>query len=73
MPIATYTPKYGLDNWANGPGQQAGRELELAELLGFAKKHNIQNIVWIRADVHYSAAFHSIPKGSFKDFNPFWS
>lgn len=73
MPIATYTPKYGLDNWANGPGQPAGRELELAELLGFAKKHNIQNMVWVSADVHYSAAFHFRPeKAQFKDFDPFW-
>ena len=59
--------------WANGPGAPLGREHELAELLSFIKRRNIRNIVWVTADVHYSAAHRYEPKAAvFKDFTGFW-
>ncbi|MEM7234794.1 MAG: alkaline phosphatase D family protein, partial [Planctomycetota bacterium] len=61
------------ENAANGDGPALGRELEIAELLGFIKKRNIQNIVWVTADVHYTAAhFYDPQKAQFRDFLPFW-
>jgi alkaline phosphatase D len=38
--------------WANGDGPALGRELEVADLIRFIKNKNIQNIVWLTADVH---------------------
>ena len=59
--------------WANGPGGPLGRELELADLLSFVKRQDIKNLVWVTADVHYSAAHFYDPKAAvFKDFNGFW-
>ena len=59
--------------WANGPGAPMGRELELADLLSFVKRQKIKNLVWVTADVHYSAAHYYDPKSAvFKDFNGFW-
>ena len=59
--------------WANGPGAPMGRELELADLLSFVKRQDIKNLVWVTADVHYSAAHFYDPKAAvFKDFNGFW-
>lgn len=56
---------------SDGPAQ--GRELEIANLLRFIKLNNIQNVVWLTADVHYAAAHYYDPsKAHFKDFNPFW-
>lgn len=59
---------------ANGnDGPAAGRELEVARLLGFIKKYRIGNIVWLTADVHYAAAHYYDPaKAASKDFIPFW-
>lgn len=56
---------------ANGPGEALGRELELARLLRAMR--SIPNVVWITADVHYTAAHHYHPdRAKFKDFRPFW-
>jgi alkaline phosphatase D len=59
---------------ANGdPGPPLGRELEIAELLGFLKKERVRNVVWLTADVHYSAAHHYDPaRARFTGFDPFW-
>jgi alkaline phosphatase D len=62
-----------FENMANGDGAPAGRELEMAELLRFIKHHDIDNIVWLTADVHYCAAHHYHPeRAAFKHFKPFW-
>jgi len=54
-------------------GSPLGRELELADLLRFIARERIQNVVWITADVHYTAAHHYDPaRARFKDFAPFW-
>lgn len=62
-----------FENMANGDGEPMGRELEMAELLAFIKQHDIRNIVWLTADVHYCAAHYYSPENAvFQDFNPFW-
>jgi len=54
-------------------GVALGRELEIADLLRFIKQHNIRNVVWLTADVHYCAAHHYHPsRAKFTDFAPFW-
>lgn len=73
MPIGTYDERFGLDNWANGPGGPLGREWELADLLSYLKQRRVENVVWLCADVHYAAALHYHPERAvFKDFLPFW-
>lgn len=60
-----------IANANNGPA--LGRELEIADLLSFIKRHNIRNVVWFTADVHYTAAHYYDPnQAQFQDFNPFW-
>lgn len=59
---------------ANGnDGPAAGRELEMASLLSYIKHADINNVVWLTADVHYAAAHYYDPKhAATKDFAPFW-
>lgn len=55
------------------PGEPHGRELEVAELLSFAKRNRVTGMVWLTADVHYAAAHHYDPvRATFTDFDPFW-
>jgi alkaline phosphatase D len=62
-----------FDAWANGDGPPLGRELEMANLLAFVKRHEIRNTVWITGDVHYAAAHRYDPgRAVFTDFEPFW-
>jgi alkaline phosphatase D len=62
-----------FEAWANGPGSPLGRELELADVLAFIRRHRIHNVVWVTADVHYAAAHRYDPAvAEFKDFLPFW-
>ena len=81
MPIGLGVPdgevSPGVPRWeaiANGdPGPAQGRELEIAELLAFLRKHKVRNHVWLTADVHYCAAHHYHPdRAAFQDFEPFW-
>lgn len=52
-------------------GAPAGRECEIARLLSAIK--DVSNIVWLTADVHYTAAHHYSPeRAQFTDFAPFW-
>ncbi|GHB05175.1 alkaline phosphatase D family protein [Modicisalibacter luteus] len=54
-------------------GRPLGREQEIARLLEGLHKANVQNIVWLTADVHYTAAHHYSPeRASFQNFTPFW-
>jgi alkaline phosphatase D len=65
--------KNRFDNCANGNGPALGRELEVAELLRFLKRHRIRNTIWLTADVHYAASHYYDPaKAQFTDFDPFW-
>lgn len=62
-----------FENLANGDGPAAGRELEMADLLRFIKHNDIQNVVWLTADVHYTAAHYYDPnQAQFSDFSPFY-
>jgi len=74
MPIGIQVrDKKNFENMANGNGPALGRELEFAGLLRFIKTHNIQNVVFFTADVHYTAAHYYDPeKAQFQDFLPFW-
>lgn len=67
-------PKGTFEAWANADnGKPSGRELEVAELLRFIKRHDIKNVVWVTADVHYASATHYAPeRAQFSDFKPFW-
>jgi alkaline phosphatase D len=61
------------DAIAQGDGAPRGRELEIAELLAFIKHAGIRNMVWITADMHYTAAHYYDPnRAVFQDFEPFW-
>ena len=65
------------DKWeasANGDdGVPLGRELEIARLLREIKRAGIKNVVWLTADVHYTAAHYFDPaQAKFADFSPFW-
>jgi alkaline phosphatase D len=61
------------ENSSNGNGPALGRELEIARLLSFMKENRVRNVVWLTADVHYTAAhFYDPEKAQFKNFDPFW-
>ncbi|MBB3196738.1 alkaline phosphatase D family protein [Roseateles terrae] len=67
----------GLDKWeaiANGDnGAPRGREIEIARLLRGIKQLGLHNVVWLTADVHYTAAHYFDPaRAQFSDFLPFW-
>lgn len=62
-----------FENSSNGDGPTLGRELEIAELLRGIKSAGVKNVVWLTADVHYTAAHRYDPaKAQFQDFDPFW-
>lgn len=80
QPIALVIPDGPHDDrfegFGNIPGPPAGREVELAAALAALKTRNAKNLVWVTADVHYTAAHHFDPAraavpGSV-DYNPFW-
>jgi alkaline phosphatase D len=76
QPLGLCIPDEG-DKWegvANcDNGKPAGRELEIAELLRFIKQRHITGIVWLAAEVHYTAAHYYDPaKSAGVDFLPFW-
>jgi alkaline phosphatase D len=81
MPIGLHVPDgkdaQGRARWeavANGvDGPASGRELEIARLLTAIKRARIDNVVWLTADVHYTAAHYYDPnKAVYGDFDPFW-
>src|SRR5206468_954030 len=57
----------------SGRGPALGREIEIAQLLSFIKHRRVHNVVWLTADVHYTAAHYYDPhQAQFQDFEPFW-
>jgi len=79
MPLALivwddFVKKTGVEAVADGNHDAPrGRELEIAELLSHIKRRRIANVVWLTADVHYTAAHHYHPsRAKFQDFDPFW-
>ena len=68
-----FRDKSGSETMSNGDGPVLGREFESADLLRFIKNNEINNVVWLTADVHYTAAHYYDPnKAQFSDFNPFY-
>ena len=63
-----------FENLSNAdPGKPRGRERELARLLRNLRRAKVRNVVWLTADVHYTAAHHYSPeRAAFTDFDPFW-
>ncbi|MEU3275496.1 alkaline phosphatase D family protein [Saccharomonospora sp. NPDC006951] len=63
-----------IEGVANGrPGTPGGRETELAMVLREIARRRVRNVVWLTADVHYTAAHHYSPdRAAFTDFDPFW-
>ena len=58
---------------AQGRPEALGRELEIARLLSWMKADEVRNVVWLTADVHYTAAHHYDPSRAVAtDFDPFW-
>ena len=69
-----FRARTGAEAVAQGDmGGPLGRELEFAELLRFIRDQKISNIVWLTADVHYTAAHRYDPnRAQFQEFAPFW-
>ncbi len=69
-----YANSLGYEGVADGlNGPPAAREREIADLLSFMRDNAIHNVVWLTADVHYTAAHHYDPsRAKFQEFNPFW-
>ena len=58
---------------AQGNGPVRGREFEISDVLSFIRRYAVRNVVWLTADVHYTAAHYYDPnKARFGDFDPFW-
>jgi alkaline phosphatase D len=54
-------------------GAPLGRELEFAQVLQDAHRHGVTGVVFLTADVHYTAAQHYDPaRAAIQDFTPFW-
>jgi alkaline phosphatase D len=54
-------------------GVPLGRELEFAEVLRTVHQRGVTGLVFLTADVHYSAAYHYDPaRAAIQDFSPFW-
>ncbi|UQU63589.1 alkaline phosphatase D family protein [Couchioplanes caeruleus] len=55
------------------PGAPKGREFEFAQVLQAAHRAGVTGIVFLTADVHYTAAHHYDPaRAAVQDFTPFW-
>jgi alkaline phosphatase D len=62
-----------LDAIALGDGPPDRREHEIADLLAAIKRAGVRNVVWLTADMHYTAAHYYDPnQAQFADFEPFW-
>ncbi|MFI6367486.1 alkaline phosphatase D family protein [Nocardia sp. NPDC050630] len=54
-------------------GTPSGRETEIAQVLSAIKANKVGGVVWLTADVHYTAAHHYSPeRAAFTDFDEFW-
>ena len=69
-----FKTRTGAEAVAQGDhGAPKGRELEFAELFRFIRDEKIRNLVWLTADVHYTAAHRYDPnRARFQEFAPFW-
>jgi alkaline phosphatase D len=76
MPLGLVVPDgpVNIEAVAQGdPGAPLGRELQIASVLSAIKHRRVRNVVWLTADVHYTAAHRYDPsRAAFTDFDPFW-
>jgi alkaline phosphatase D len=76
MPLGLVVPDGPVDFEAVAQGLAGGplgRELEIAQVLSGIKAARVERVVWLTADVHYTAAHHYSPeRAAFTDFTPFW-
>lgn len=75
MPLGLVVPDgTNIEAVANNlPGAPGGRETELAWVLREIQRRRVRNVVWLTADVHYTAAHHYSPdRAAFTEFDPFW-
>jgi len=75
LPVGLTVPDGNdIEGVANGlPGAPGGREHELAGVLRALARRRVRNVVWLTADVHYTAAHHYSPdRAAVGDFDPFW-
>ncbi|KQB86663.1 alkaline phosphatase D family protein [Corynebacterium lowii] len=74
LPLGIIVPdgKEHQEGVASGtPGAPVGRESEIALVLHAIRE--VRNVVWLTADVHYTAAHHYHPdRAAFQEFSPFW-
>jgi alkaline phosphatase D len=75
MPIGVHVPDgTAWEAVANGvAGPPSGREAEIAWVLTSLRDRKVRNVVWLTADVHYTAAHHYSPeRAGFTEFDAFW-
>lgn len=74
LPVGLIVPDgANQEGIAQGHRDVRGRELEIARVLAAIKADQVRNVVWLTADVHYTAAHHYDPaRATFTDFDPFW-
>jgi alkaline phosphatase D len=76
LPLGLVVPDgpTALEGVAQGnPAAPLGRELEFAEVLRTAHRRGVSGLVFLTADVHYTAAHHYDPaRAAVGDFDPFW-
>ncbi|MGH3810843.1 MAG: alkaline phosphatase D family protein [Pseudonocardiaceae bacterium] len=75
MPIGLLVPDgTAWEAVANGTdGPPSGREAEIAWVLRSLHRRSVRNVVWLTADVHYTAAHRYSPAGAgFTEFDEFW-
>jgi alkaline phosphatase D len=74
MPLGLVVPDgTNFEAVASGDPRLLGRELEIATLLSTIRRRGVTGVVWITADVHYTAAHRYDPsRAVFQDFTPFW-
>ncbi|MGI5120253.1 alkaline phosphatase D family protein [Marinactinospora thermotolerans] len=76
MPVGVVIPDgEAIEGVANDlPGQALGREAEIQWLLHHLHRRGVTDVVWLTADVHYTAAHHYSPDRATThlDFSPFW-
>jgi alkaline phosphatase D len=71
--IASDTPLGTIASSLPGAQSPLGHGIEIADLLSFTRRASIRNMLWITADLHYTAAHYFDPDHAvFRDFEPFW-
>jgi len=68
IPTGPAGPAGARDGWANYDTDK-GFELELSDLLRYMQQNNVENVLWITTDVHFSEVFRYTPVVDQPDFH----